>query len=52
MRSATSGRAVWQLFFSHWEKLPPKLAAEVIATLRKRKGLAVDVPKPERFMES
>ena len=51
MRSATSGRAVWQSLFDHWEKMPQKLAAEVIAELRQRKGLALEVPKPEKFME-
>jgi elongation factor 2 len=51
LRSATSGRAVWQSFFDHWEKMTRKLAAETIAEMRKRKGLAPDVPKPERFME-
>lgn len=51
LRSATSGRAIWQSFFDHWEKMPRKLAAETIADIRKRKGLALEVPKPERFME-
>jgi elongation factor 2 len=51
LRSATSGRAVWQSLFDHWAKLPQKLAAEVISELRSRKGLAPEVPKPEKFME-
>ncbi len=51
LRSATSGKAIWQSLFDHWEQMPPKLAAEVIADLRKRKGLALEVPKPEKFME-
>jgi elongation factor 2 len=51
LRSATSGRAVWQSFFDHWERMPQKLADETIVELRKRKGLAADVPKPEKFME-
>lgn len=51
LRSATSGRAVWQSLFDHWEKMPKKQAAEVIAELRSRKGLASEVPKPEKFME-
>ncbi len=51
LRSATSGRAVWQSFFDHWQKLPNRLSAEVIFELRNRKGLASDVPKPEKFME-
>jgi elongation factor 2 len=51
LRSATSGRAFWQTFFDHWEKLPNKLNLEVVAELRKSKGLAAEVPTPEKFME-
>ncbi|HLN89036.1 MAG TPA: EF-Tu/IF-2/RF-3 family GTPase, partial [Candidatus Binatia bacterium] len=51
LRSATSGRAFWQTFFDHWERLPQKQASEVIIDLRQRKGLALEVPKPERFVE-
>jgi len=51
LRSATSGRAFWQSYFDHWEKMPQKLSSEVIADLRQRKGLASEVPKPEKFME-
>jgi elongation factor 2 len=51
LRSATSGRAFWQSFFDHWEKMPPKLIQNVVANLRRRKGLAEEVPKPEKFME-
>ena len=51
LRSATSGRAFWQLFFDHWEKMPQKLAAQVIAEMRQRKGLSAELPKPEKFME-
>jgi len=51
LRSATSGRAVWQSIFDHWEQMPQKLATEIIGNLRKRKGLTAEVPKPEKFME-
>ncbi len=51
LRSATSGRAFWQSYFDHWEKMPPKFQAQVILDLRRRKGLASEVPKPEKFME-
>ena len=51
MRSATSGRAFWESFFDKWERMPPKLALQVIKDLRQRKGLAPEVPKPEKFME-
>jgi elongation factor 2 len=50
LRSTTSGRALWQTFFDHWEKIPTKIASEVIADLRRHKGLATEVPKPEKFM--
>lgn len=51
LRSATSGRAIWQSIFDHWEKMPEKLADETIIDLRKRKGLSLDIPKPEKFLE-
>ena len=51
LRTTTSGRAFWQMFFDHWEKMPPKLSAQVIADLRQLKGLTPEVPKPEKFME-
>ncbi|MDR1993419.1 MAG: GTP-binding protein [Nitrososphaerota archaeon] len=52
LRSATSGKAVWQSIFDHWEKLPPKLAQDIICEIRKRKGFLVEIPKPERFVET
>ncbi|MGE5188380.1 MAG: GTP-binding protein, partial [Betaproteobacteria bacterium] len=30
LRSATSGRAFWQSYFDHWEKIPVKLASQII----------------------
>ncbi|MDR2699957.1 MAG: GTP-binding protein [Nitrososphaerota archaeon] len=50
LRSATSGRAIWQSLFSHWEELPEKLATQTITELRKQKGLAEDIPKPNKFI--
>ena len=52
LRSATSGKAIWQLLFDHWARLPPKQATEVIAQLRERRGYVPEVPKPEKFMET
>ena len=51
LRSTTSGRAFWQMFFDHWEKMPPKLSLQVIGDLRQLKGLSPEVPNPEKFME-
>ncbi len=52
IRSATSGKAFWQSYFDHWEKMPQKLSLQVIIDLRQRKGLSSEVPKPEVFTES
>ncbi len=51
LRSATSGKAFWQFFFDHWEKMPQKLSTQVVNDLRRRKGLSAELPKPEKFME-
>jgi elongation factor 2 len=51
LRSATSGRAIWQSIFNHWEHMSEKLAQQVITDLRKRKGLPSEVPKPDKFLE-
>ncbi|MCW4011345.1 MAG: GTP-binding protein [Candidatus Bathyarchaeota archaeon] len=51
MRSATSGRALWQSILDHWEPVPAKLAPKVISEVRKRKGLALEVPAAGRFLE-
>ncbi len=51
MRSATSGHAFWQSTFDHWEKVPENLAAIVIEDIRKRRGLAAEVPTPSKFID-
>jgi elongation factor 2 len=51
LRSATSGRAFWQSVLDRWRKVPEKLAAKVIEETRKRKGLPLEVPKPDKFLE-
>jgi elongation factor 2 len=51
LRSATSGRAFWQLIFDHWEKVPEKLATTTIQKLRKKRGLRTEVPSPGTFVE-
>jgi elongation factor 2 len=51
LRSTTSGRAFWQSSLESWERVPEKLAARVIEEIRKRKGLAIQVPSASRFLE-
>jgi elongation factor 2 len=51
MRSATSGKAIWQNMLDRWEQVPEKLAAKVTSEIRRRKGLSADVPLASRFLE-
>ncbi len=51
LRSATSGRAFWQSMFDHLEKMSKKLEEKTIEELRKRKGLPLEIPRAERFLE-
>jgi len=51
MRSATSGHAFWQTQFDHWEKVPESIAMEVIAEIRKRRGLPPEIPSANKFID-
>jgi elongation factor 2 len=51
MRGATSGHAFWQTQFDHWEKVPESISVEVIAGIRKRRGLPEEVPKANKFID-
>jgi elongation factor 2 len=51
MRSSTSGRVFYQSTFDHWEKVPEKMAGEIIRQIRIRRGLPPEIPKPEKFVE-
>jgi elongation factor 2 len=51
MRSVTSGHAFWQTQFDHWEKVPESISMDVIAGIRKRRGLPEEVPKANKFID-
>jgi elongation factor 2 len=51
MRSVTSGHAFWQTQFDHWEKVPESISVDVIAGIRKRRGLPEEVPRANRFID-
>jgi len=51
MRGATSGRAFWGLEFKMWAPVPKSIRDEVIAGIRKRKGLPPEVPTISTFVE-
>ena len=52
MRSATSGHAFWQTQFDHWEKVPESISMEVIASIRKRRGLPEEIPKASKYIDT
>ncbi|RYP62218.1 hypothetical protein DL769_007407 [Monosporascus sp. CRB-8-3] len=58
LRQATSGQAFPQMVFDHWQILPggspldpTSLVGKVVQTMRKRKGLKVDVPGYENYYD-
>ena len=50
VRSATEGRAMWSTDFAGFELVPAGMVPEVVKDIRKRKGLKVDMPKPEDYL--
>jgi len=57
LRAATSGRAFPQCVFDHWEEFtddplkPESRAGALVAEIRKRKGLKVEIPALENFTD-
>ncbi|KAG0347073.1 Elongation factor 2, partial [Gamsiella multidivaricata] len=56
LRQATSGQAFPQSVFDHWEMLNGTLGEDakleaLVLSIRKRKGLKVEMPKLENFMD-
>lgn len=51
MRSATSGRVFWGIEFSRWAPVPESLKNQIIADIRKRKGLPPQIPTIDMFVE-
>jgi elongation factor 2 len=39
LRSKSSGKAIWQTKFSHWQVVPDQRANTIISDIRKRRGL-------------
>ncbi len=52
MRGQTAGRAMWNTFFKAWTPIPNSILTKVIADIRKRKGLAPEVPSPDEYVDS
>ncbi len=51
MRGASQGRAFWGLEFAHWAPVPQSLVGQVIADIRKRKGLPPEPSKATDFVD-
>jgi elongation factor 2 len=51
LRSATEGRAFWATQFSHWQNCPESMQADIIAEIRKRRGLDPRPPTADEFFE-
>ncbi len=50
IRSATAGRAFWSVEHAGFEQVPQALVEDFIMEIRKRKGLKLEIPKPEDFI--
>lgn len=50
IRSATSGKAIWSTEHAGFEQVPQGLLENFVMEVRKRKGLKLEIPKPEDFV--
>ncbi|MBO4302533.1 elongation factor EF-2 [Methanosarcinaceae archaeon] len=51
IRSATEGRAMWNLEFSGFDLVPGSMVGEVVAQIRERKGLKKELPKAADYLD-
>jgi elongation factor 2 len=50
IRSATAGKAIWSTEVSGFELVPSGMFNDFVMEVRKRKGLKLEIPKPEDFI--
>jgi len=50
LRGASAGRAFWGTEFSRWAPVPDSLLMDIVAQIRKRKGLQPQIPSPKDFL--
>ncbi|MDN7012606.1 elongation factor EF-2 [Methanoculleus sp. FWC-SCC3] len=50
VRSATEGRAMWSTEFAGFELVPAGVVDEVVKSIRQRKGLKEQVPRPDDYL--
>ena len=51
IRSATEGRAMWSTEFIGFELVPASMLKDVVAGIRKRKGLKEQIPTPADYLD-
>lgn len=50
IRSATEGRALWSTEVMGFELLPESLQKDTVLDIRKRKGLKIEIPRPDHWL--
>jgi len=50
VRSATEGRAMWNTEFAGFELIPSGIVGDVVKSIRQRKGLKEQIPRPEDYL--
>jgi elongation factor 2 len=50
VRSATEGRAMWSTEFGGFELVPSGIVDEVVKSIRRRKGLKEQIPRPDDYL--
>jgi elongation factor 2 len=51
MRGGTAGKAMWSTYFKTWQPAPQSILRNLIADIRKRKGLNPEPPSPDEFID-
>ncbi len=50
LRSATEGRAMWSTEFAGFDLVPASIADDVVRSIRRRKGLKDQLPRPDDYL--
>ena len=51
MRGGTAGKAMWSTYFKTWQSAPQSILRNLIADIRKRKGLNPEPPNSDEFID-
>jgi elongation factor 2 len=51
MRGGTAGKAMWNTYFKTWQAVPQSIFRNLVAEIRKRKGLNPEPPNYDEFID-